>query len=105
MTGEKLSKESMKRMETMVMTNDGFQISEVDLQLRGPGDLMGTQQSGVLNLKLADLARDGQIVTLARETARAILDKDPDLLSPENILLNQRMRQVLKSRPNWGRIA
>ena len=66
---------------------------------------MGTQQSGVLNLKLADLARDGQIVTLARETARAILDKDPDLLSPENILLNQRMRQVLKSRPNWGRIA
>jgi ATP-dependent DNA helicase RecG len=58
-----------------------------------------------LNLKLADLARDGQIVTLARETARAILDIDPDLLSPENILLNQRMRQVLKSRPNWGRIA
>lgn len=105
MTGEKLSKESMKRMETMVMTNDGFQISEVDLQLRGPGDLMGTQQSGVLNLKLADLSRDGQIVSLAREKAREILEKDPDLLLPKNSILNQRMRQVLKSRPNWGRIA
>jgi ATP-dependent DNA helicase RecG len=105
MTGEKLSKESMKRMETMVMTNDGFQISEVDLQLRGPGDLMGTQQSGVLNLKLADLSRDGQIVSLAREKAREILENDPDLLLQENSTLNQRMRQVLKSRPNWGRIA
>lgn len=105
MTGDKLSKESMKRMDTMVMTNDGFQISEVDLQLRGPGDLMGTQQSGVLDLKLADLTLDGQIVSLAREKAREILEKDPDLLLAENILLNQRMRQVLKSRPNWGRIA
>jgi ATP-dependent DNA helicase RecG len=92
-------------METMVMTNDGFQISEVDLQLRGPGDLMGTQQSGVLNLKLADLSRDGQIVSLAREKAREILENDPDLLLQENSTLNQRMRQVLKSRPNWGRIA
>jgi ATP-dependent DNA helicase RecG len=105
MTGDKLSKESMKRMDTMVMTNDGFQISEVDLQLRGPGDLMGTQQSGVLNLKLADLSRDGQIVSLAREKAREILEKDPDLLIAENRPLNQRMQQVLKSRPNWGRIA
>jgi ATP-dependent DNA helicase RecG len=105
MTGDKLSKESLKRMDTMVMTNDGFQISEVDLQLRGPGDLMGTQQSGVLDLKLADLSRDGQIVILAREKAREILEKDPDLLLVENLPLNQRMRQVLKSRPNWGRIA
>jgi ATP-dependent DNA helicase RecG len=105
MTGDKLSKESMKRMDTMARTNDGFEISEVDLQLRGPGDLMGTQQSGVLNLKLADLARDGQIVSLAREKAREILEKDSNLLLAENILLNQRMRQVLKSRPNWGRIA
>jgi len=105
MTGDKLSKESMKRMDTMVMTNDGFQISEVDLQLRGPGDLMGTQQSGVLDLKLADLSRDGQIVSLAREKARELLEKDPDLLLAENLILNQRMRQVLKSRPNWGRIA
>ena len=105
MTGDKLSKESMKRMDTMAMTNDGFEISEVDLQLRGPGDLMGTQQSGVLNLKLADLSKDGQIVSLAREKAREILEKDQDLLLPENILLNQRMQQVLKSRPNWGRIA
>lgn len=105
MTGDKLSKESMKRMDTMVMTNDGFQISEVDLQLRGPGDLMGTQQSGVLDLKLADLSRDGQIVSLAREKAREVLEKDPDLLLAENKVLNQRMRQVLKSRPNWGRIA
>jgi ATP-dependent DNA helicase RecG len=66
---------------------------------------MGTQQSGVLNLKLADLARDGQIVSLAREKAREILEKDPDLLLAENLRLNQRMHQVLKSRPNWGRIA
>jgi ATP-dependent DNA helicase RecG len=70
MTGDKLSKEAQKRMETMVQTNDGFEISEVDLQLRGPGDLMGTQQSGVLDLKISNLSKDGQIVVLAREMAK-----------------------------------
>ena len=82
MTGDKISKESIKRMETMVQSNDGFEISEVDLQLRGPGDLMGTQQSGVLDLKISNLARDGQIVTLAREAAKKLLEEDPQLLLP-----------------------
>jgi len=84
MTGDKISKESMKRMETMVQSNDGFEISEVDLQLRGPGDLMGTQQSGVLDLKISNLARDGQIVTLAREAAKKLLEEDPQLRSEEH---------------------
>lgn len=105
MTGDKLSKESLKRMETMVRTNDGFEIAEVDLELRGPGDLMGTQQSGDLNLRIADLARDGQLVTLAREEAKRILEKDPSLVAPENAGLRHLMIEVLKSKPDWGKIA
>lgn len=105
MTGDKISKESMKRMETMVQSNDGFQISEVDLQLRGPGDLMGTQQSGVLDLKISNLARDGQIVTLAREAAKKLLEEDPNLTLPANQSLKEAIRTILKKKPNWGRIA
>ena len=105
MTGEKISKESMKRMETMVQSNDGFEISEVDLQLRGPGDLMGTQQSGVLDLKISNLARDGQIVTLAREAAKKLLEEDPQLLLPVHQSLKEAIRIILKKKPNWGRIA
>lgn len=105
MTGDKISKESIKRMETMVQSNDGFEISEVDLQLRGPGDLMGTQQSGVLDLKISNLARDGQIVTLAREAAKKLLEEDPQFFLPEHQPLKEAIRIILKKKPNWGRIA
>ena len=105
MTGEKLSKEGSKRMETMVQTNDGFIISEVDLQLRGPGDLMGTQQSGVLDLKIADLARDGQIVTIARDAARNLIQEDADFSMPKHQKLKESVQEILRKKPNWGRIA
>lgn len=105
MTGDNLSTDGLKRIETMVSTNDGFEISEVDLQLRGPGDLMGTQQSGMLDLKISDLSRDQQLVVTAREHAKKILNQDPGLALPENAQLRVVMEMVLKSRPNWGKIA
>jgi ATP-dependent DNA helicase RecG len=105
MTGEKLSKEALKRMDTMVQSNDGFEISEVDLQLRGPGDLMGTQQSGILDLKISNLAKDGQIVTLAREMAKRIIEEDSKFEMPKHQLVKSQIQHILKSKPNWGRIA
>jgi ATP-dependent DNA helicase RecG len=105
MTGDKLSKDSLKRLETMVSTNDGFEIAEVDLQLRGPGDIMGTQQSGALNLKIADLAKDGELVTEAREEARKILDKDPRLETNPYQVLRHLLSEVLRNKPDWGKIA
>lgn len=105
MTGDKVSKEAIKRMETMVQSNDGFEISEVDLQLRGPGDLMGTQQSGILDLKISNLAKDGQIVTLAREVAKTLIEMDPKFEMPKNQILKTQIQYLLKSKPNWGRIA
>jgi len=87
MSGNKLSKEGKVRLETMVKTNNGFEISEIDLQLRGPGDIQGTQQSGVLDLKLADLAQDQVILTEARNTIIALFDEDPMLELPKNSLL------------------
>lgn len=87
MSGNKLSKEARLRLDTMVKTNNGFEISEIDLQLRGPGDITGTQQSGVLNLKLADLAKDQIILTEARNTVIEIFADDPQLEKPENVLL------------------
>jgi ATP-dependent DNA helicase RecG len=84
MTSHKLSSDTKTRMETMVGTNDGFEIAEVDLKLRGPGDLMGTQQSGVLNLRIADIVRDRDILMLAREWAVKILKEDAPLLKPEH---------------------
>lgn len=105
MTGEKLSKEGKKRLETMVATQDGFKIAEVDLTLRGPGDIMGTQQSGVLNLNIADLARDGQIVTLARDAARDLLTKDEGLVQPEHQFVRKELKRIVKSKPNWSKIA
>ncbi len=105
MTGEKIGKDTKKRINTMVRSNDGFEIAEVDLQLRGPGDLMGTQQSGDLDLKIADLSKDGQIVAHAREHARAILSDDPNLEKPENQIVRVILTKILKSKPNWGKIA
>ncbi|MEY4521842.1 MAG: hypothetical protein RIT10_1027, partial [Bacteroidota bacterium] len=105
MTGDKLSKDTLKRIETMVRSRDGFEIAEVDLQLRGPGDLMGTQQSGLLNLKIADLAKDSQLVILARDAARAILEKDPNLILSEYAQIRSILVDVLKTKPDWGKIA
>jgi ATP-dependent DNA helicase RecG len=105
MTGDNLGKESLKRMETMVGTNDGFEIAEVDLQLRGPGDLMGTQQSGLLNLKIADLSKDQQLVILARNEARKILEIDPGLEQPMHARLREIMVAILSKKPDWGKIA
>jgi ATP-dependent DNA helicase RecG len=105
MTGDKLSKESLLRMETMVRSTDGFELAEVDLHMRGPGDLMGTQQSGMLNLKIADLSKDAQLVVLARNEARRILELDPTLSLPVHQRYRLILSQVLKSKPNWGKIA
>jgi len=106
MTSVKLSKESRQRMDVMVRTNDGFEISEVDLKMRGPGDIEGTQQSGVaLNLKITNLATDGQIVQFSRDVARMVLDEDPDLMLEKNRLINLRLQQRMKEKQNWGIIS
>jgi ATP-dependent DNA helicase RecG len=105
MTGDKVSPDTKKRINTMVRTNDGFEIAEVDLQLRGPGDLMGTQQSGILDLKIANLARDGHLVALARKVATDILKDDPNLEKEEHAGLRGQLVHALKSRPDWGKIA
>ena len=105
MTGDKISKDSQKRMKTMVSTNDGFEIAEVDLQLRGPGDLLGTQQSGLLDLKIANLSKDAQVVAMARDVARKLLVKDPTIELDAHKMIRSRLQEMLKSRPNWGRIA
>lgn len=105
MTSYKLSNESKIRMETMCSTNDGFEIAEVDLKLRGPGDLMGTQQSGVLNLKIADIVRDREILALARATAFDILRKDAGLQLPEHQKLREAFLEVAKKKNIWNFIS
>jgi ATP-dependent DNA helicase RecG len=105
MSGEKLSNEGRKRLEIMVNTNDGFEIAEADLKMRGPGDIHGTKQSGLLDFKIANLARDGDIISLTNNVARNILDDDPELLKPGNSLLNKKLRQMLKKNAGWARIS
>ena len=104
MTGYKLGQDSRLRMETMVRTNDGFEISEVDLKLRGPGDIEGTQQSGVLDLKLANLAPDGQILQLARQAAQSILDEDVNFKLEKNKVFENELLLLQKNKPNWSKI-
>jgi ATP-dependent DNA helicase RecG len=104
MTGYKLGADSRLRMETMVRTNDGFEISEVDLKLRGPGDIEGTQQSGVADLKLANLAQDGRILQLARQAAQSVLDEDPELALEKNKVYERQLLIQQQNRPNWSRI-
>jgi len=104
MTGYKLGADSRLRMDTMVRTNDGFEISEVDLKLRGPGDIEGTQQSGVMDLKLANLATDGQILQLARTTAQTILDEDHELILEKNKVFAEQLHDQNKNRPNWSKV-
>nr|WP_315154429.1 ATP-dependent DNA helicase RecG [uncultured Flavobacterium sp.] len=105
MTSFKLSSDSKTRMETMVSTNDGFEIAEVDLKLRGPGDLMGTQQSGVLNLQIADIVRDRDILMLARNYAIKILKDDAPLQKPENAILKAVYIELTKKKNIWNYIS
>lgn len=105
MSNYKLSKEGRVRLETMVRTNNGFEIADTDLQLRGPGDLMGTQQSGVLDLLIADLGKDGKILQAARGAAMATLDNDPHLERPENRNIRTQVESMRKTVVNWSRIS
>ena len=105
-TSYKLSEETRKRLEIMVQTNDGFEIAEADLKLRGPGDLEGTQQSGVaFDLKIADIARDGQLLQHVREVASAILEKDPACSMPEYEILWRQLQVLRKTNVNWAAIS
>ena len=105
-TNYKLSEETRKRIDIMCDTNDGFRIAEADLKLRGPGDLEGTQQSGMaFDLKIANIARDGQLVQLARTEAQAIIDADPQCELPQNSLLWNRLRELKKTHINWAAIS
>lgn len=105
MTGHKLSSDSKTRLQTMVSTNDGFEIAEVDLKLRGPGDLMGTQQSGVLNLKIADIVKDNEILKKARHYASVILKKDPKLAMPEHQVIRHNYFLLNKDKKIWNYIS
>ncbi len=105
-TGYKLSEDTRKRIDIMCDTNDGFRIAEADLKLRGPGDLEGTQQSGMaFDLKIANIARDGQLVQLARTEAQNIIDRDPQCCLQQNSLLWNRLRELKKTNINWAAIS
>ena len=101
-----LTTETRKRIDIMCSTNDGFQIAEADLKLRGPGDLEGTQQSGMaFDLKIADIARDGQIVQMARDEAQRVIDTDPHYEKPECAIFWNRLREIRQTNVNWGAIS
>ena len=106
MTGDRLTTEGRKRIQTMVETNDGFVIAEADLKLRGPGDIEGTQQSGIaIDLKIADLGKDNQILMLARNEASLILEADPNLKQPEHVILDSEIKRRWKYEFDWGQIS
>lgn len=105
MTSFKLSEEAKTRLETMVRTSDGFEIAEVDLKLRGPGNLMGTQQSGVLNLKIADLTKDGVVLSTARQAAVELLRLDPTISMPENKVVLTTYKSITKNSNLWSYIS
>ncbi len=106
MTGYKLADDTRKRLEIMVRTNDGFEIAEADLKLRGPGDLEGTQQSGVaFDLKIADLARDGQLLQYVREVAQKVVNEDPERKLPKNEILWKQLKVLRKNNVNWAAIS
>ena len=105
-TGYKLAEDTRKRLEIMVRTNDGFEIAEADLKLRGPGDLEGTQQSGIaFDLKIADIARDGQLLQYVREVAQQLVDADPEGVKPENEVIWRQLKTLRKTRVNWAAIS
>jgi ATP-dependent DNA helicase RecG len=101
----KLSPEAKMRLKTMVDTTDGFKIAEVDLKLRGPGNLMGTQQSGVLNLKIADILKDSKILVTARNTAINLLQEDQNLAKEENLSIKKSFMKMTKSSKIWSNIS
>ena len=105
MSGHKLSDDARQRLQTMVATNDGFEISEADLRLRGPGDLMGTQQSGVLQLKIADLVKDGETLKLARSYAKEVLRQDPELNHPDHKGVRLTLAAIFKFKNIWHHIS
>ena len=105
-TPYQLSEDTRKRIDIMCDTNDGFRIAEADLKLRGPGDLEGTQQSGMaFDLKIADIARDGQLVQMARDEAQLIIDDDPTCSSEQYRILWNRLRELRKTNINWAAIS
>lgn len=105
MTGNKLSSDAKLRMSTMVRTNDGFEIAEVDMKLRGPGDIAGTMQSGVMNLHIGDLVKDGAILEAARAAAQKLLADDPHLDAPENFISRKILEDKMKGRSDWSRVS
>lgn len=105
MSDYKISKESRTRLETMVRTNNGFEIAETDLKLRGPGDLEGTQQSGIADLLISDLGKDGKILQMARNAANDLLEADPDLSQPQNQSIRRQVDSKRKDVVNWSRIS
>jgi ATP-dependent DNA helicase RecG len=105
MTGDKLGNDARARIETMVRTNDGFEIAETDLRLRGPGDLMGTQQSGLPEMHIADLVQDAALLQQARQVAMRILDVDPGLAEPRHAPIATALNEQLSGKPLWGRIS
>ncbi|MFT5970748.1 MAG: ATP-dependent DNA helicase RecG [Flavobacteriales bacterium] len=105
MSSHKLSAEGKERLATMVRTNDGFEIADVDLKLRGPGDMMGTRQSGVLDLKIADLVKDARVLQVARDTAKEIIAADPSLNKPEHIRIRNFFIKSRMKDSNWSRIS
>ncbi|MFP4366251.1 MAG: ATP-dependent DNA helicase RecG, partial [Bacteroidales bacterium] len=106
MTSHKLSNEARQRMKIMVGTNDGFEIAEADLRLRGPGDMEGTMQSGYpFELKISHLGRDNQILEFARQQAKEILNDDPLLQNTENIILNKQLHKLHPEREDWSKIS
>jgi ATP-dependent DNA helicase RecG len=105
MSSFKVSKEGKERIQTMVRTNNGFEIAEADLKLRGPGNIEGTQQSGIINLRIADLATDGRILQTAREIALRVLDDDPALERAEHQPLKVYLKKYAKQFKGWSRIS
>ena len=105
MTGNKLSNEAKLRMSTMVRTNNGFEIADTDLKLRGPGDMMGTRQSGILEFKIADLTKDQQILLYARTAASDLLKEDPNFQKHENLLTGQSFKVYMRKKSTWSKIS
>ena len=105
MTGSQLSNDSKLRIQTMVKTNNGFEIAETDLKLRGPGNILGTQQSGILRLKIADIVKDNKLLKIARELAKKILKKDPKLENSENQIIKRNLSNLLYESNIWNLIS
>ena len=105
MAGNKLSSDSKQRLQAMVDTNDGFEIANIDLRLRGPGDIQGTRQSGVLDFKLADLIQDEKLVSFTRKLATELLNADPDIIQTQNKPIRDYLITLLNKNNYWGKIS